>query len=107
MSVMSPPPSSCNLSVRTVVNLCTFGVFALMVMLGFRNCNYICMCVANKLFELIEFVLDSVYVDLQNDEIYLTFTAGSVYLCCVCNHVIFFNLSVRMLWYPMWMRWLR
>ena len=29
MSVMSPPPALCNLSARTVVKLCTLGVFAL------------------------------------------------------------------------------
>ena len=29
MSVMSPPPALCNLSVRTVVRLCTLGVLAL------------------------------------------------------------------------------
>ena len=33
MSVMSPPPALCNLSARTVVKLCTFGVFALVVSL--------------------------------------------------------------------------
>ena len=33
MSVMSPPPALCNLSARTVVNLCTLGVFALGVSL--------------------------------------------------------------------------
>ena len=33
MSVMSPPPALCNLSVRTVVNLCTLGVWALGVTL--------------------------------------------------------------------------
>ena len=33
MSVMSPPPALCNLSVRTVVKVCTFGVFALGVSL--------------------------------------------------------------------------
>ena len=37
-------------------------------------------CVLNKQFELIEFVFDSVYVDLQYDEISLTSTAGSVSL---------------------------
>ena len=37
------------------------------------------MCVVNK-----QFVFDSVYVDLQYDEISITFTAGSVSLCCVC-----------------------
>ena len=62
------------------------GVFALEVSFGFLNC-YICMCVLNKQFELLEFVFDSVYVDLQYDEISLTFTAGSVSLCCVCGHL--------------------
>ena len=38
------------------------------------------MCVVNKPFQLHEFVFDSVYVDLQYDEISLTFTAGFV-LC--------------------------
>ena len=33
MSVMSPPPALCNLSVRTVVKLCTFGVLTLGVSL--------------------------------------------------------------------------
>ena len=36
------------------------------------------MCVMNKQFELLKFVFDSVYVELQYDEISLTFTAGSV-----------------------------
>ena len=59
------------------------------------------MCVVNKQFEPIEFVFDSVYVDLQYDEISLTFTAGSVSLCCVCGclwSVCEFGV------YPMWMR---
>ena len=34
------------------------------------------MCVVNKQFELPKFVSESVYVDLQYDEISLTFTAG-------------------------------
>ena len=29
MSVMSPPPALCTLSARTIVKLCTLGVFAL------------------------------------------------------------------------------
>ena len=33
MSVMRPPPALCNLSVRTVVKLCTLGVLALEVSL--------------------------------------------------------------------------
>ena len=34
MSVMSPPPALCNLSVCTVVKLCTLGVLALEVSLA-------------------------------------------------------------------------
>ena len=41
--------------------------------LGFLNCD-VCMCVVNKQSELLEFVCDSVYVDLQYDAISLTFT---------------------------------
>ena len=35
--------------------------------LSFLNCVDICMCVVKNQFELLEFVLDSVYVDLQYD----------------------------------------
>ena len=45
------------------------------------------MCVVNKQFGLLEFVFDTVYVDLQYDEISLTFTAGSVSLCCVLGRL--------------------
>ena len=55
--------------------------------LGFLNCDDICMCVVNKQFELLEFVFDSVYVDLQYDGISLTTTAGSVSLCCDCGRL--------------------
>ena len=40
------------------------------------------------------------YVDLQYDEISLSFTAVSVCLCGVCSSVVVFGLSVRLLWYP-------
>ena len=49
------------------------------------NCDDNCMCVVNKKFELFEFVLKSVYVNLKYNEIYLTFTAGSVCLCGICS----------------------
>ena len=39
---------------------------------------------ANLFVILLEFVLDFVYVNLQYDEISLTFTAGSVSLCILC-----------------------
>ena len=60
-------------------------------------------CVNNQ-FGLIEFVFDSVYVDLQYDEISLTFTARYVCLCGVCSHVVVLGMSVIFSWYPMWMR---
>ena len=50
------------------------------------KCDDICMCIVHKQFELLEFVFDSVYVDLQYDEIYLTFTTGYVCLCGVSSH---------------------
>ena len=62
------------------------------------------MCVVNNQFELVEFVFHFVYVDLQYDEIALTFTAGHVCLCGVCSHVVVFGLSVMLSWYPMCMR---
>ena len=83
-----------------------FGCVCFRDELGFLNCEDICMCVVNRQFELLEFVFVSVYVDLQYDEISLTFTAGSVSLCCACSHVTVCGLSVRLSWYSMWMRWL-
>ena len=81
-----------------------FGCFDFRGELGFLNCDDIYMCVVNKQFELLEFVFESVYVDLQYNNnnnniclksniqtssvdcagISLTFTAG--FLCCVCSH---------------------
>ena len=55
-----------------------FGCVCFRGELGFLNCDAICMCVMNKQFELPEFVFDSVYVDLQYDDIFITFTAGSM-----------------------------
>ena len=74
-----------------------FGCVCFRGELGFLNCDDICICVVNKQFELLEFVFDSVYVDLQYDEISLTSTAGSVSLWCVCKFG--FGLSVMcVLW---------
>ena len=58
-----------------------FWCFCFPSELGFLNCDDIYMCIVNKQFELLEFVFDSVYVDLQYD-------------CWVCG-------SVRLSWYPM------
>ena len=49
------------------------------------------MCVVDKQFDLI---LDSVYVDLQYNEISLTFTAGSVCFCGVYSPVVLRGLHV-------------
>ena len=51
-----------------------FGYFGFRGELGFLNCDDVCMCVVIKQFELLEFVPESVYVDLQYDAISLTFT---------------------------------
>ena len=76
--------------------------------IGFLNCDDVCMCVVNKQVELLKFVSESDYVDLQYDEIFLTFTAGYVCLCGVCSPVVVIGLSVRLSWYPMsWVRLLR
>ena len=52
---------------RTVVKLCTLS--CVRGELGFLNYDDICMCVVNKQFELLEFVFNSVYVDLKYCEI--------------------------------------
>ena len=91
MSVMSPPPNLCNISVRTVVKLCTLGVL-FWGEVGFLDCDDICMCVVNKHFELLDFFLNSVYVDLKYNEISLTFT------CWVCE-LVWCVVCVVMWWY--------
>ena len=58
-----------------------FGSFGFSSELGFLDCDNICMCVVNKLFELLEFVFNSVYVDLKYNEIYLTFIVGGSVWC--------------------------
>ena len=83
-----------------------FGCFDFWGELDFLICDVICMCVVNKQFELLEPVFESVYVDLQYDEISPTFTAGSVCLCGVCSPVVVLGRSVRLSWYPMLWVWL-
>ena len=68
-----------------------FGVFALGVMLF--SLIVICMCLVNKQFELLVCIFNSVYLDLKYTEISLTFTAGSLCLCGVCNHVVVLCIS--------------
>ena len=64
--------------------------------LGFLDCDDICMCVVNKHFELPELVFNSIYIDLKQNELSLTFTAGYMCLCGVCSHVVILGLSVRL-----------
>ena len=75
-------PTSC--LVQPIVAHCCevmyFGYFDFRGELGFLNCDGICMCVVNKQFELIEFVFESIYVDLQYDEIFSLLLLG----LCVC-----------------------
>ena len=107
-NVVSNEPTSC--LVQPIGSHCCevmyFWCFGFRDELGFLNCDDVCMCVVNNHFELLKFVFDSVYVDLpslphntlegscgilkqkQYDEISLTFTAGSVTLCCVCEFVV-------------------
>ena len=96
-------PSSC--LVQPIVAHCCevmfFGCFDLRGELGFLNWDDVCMCVVNKKFELLEFVSESVYVDLQYDEIPLTFTGGSVCLCGVCSLVVVLGL-LGLAWDRVW-----
>ena len=73
-----------------------FWCFGFRGELGFLNCDDVFMCVVNKQFELLEFVSESVYVDLQYDEISLTFTAVPVCLCGVSSSVVVLGLFVRL-----------
>ena len=73
-----------------------FWCFGFRGELGFLNCDDVSMCVVNKQFELLEFVSESVCVDLQYYEISLTFTAGPVCLCGVSGPVVVLGLLVRL-----------
>ena len=68
MNVMSPP------LVQSIGAHCCevmyFWCFGFRGELGFLNCDDVCMCVVNKQFDLLEFVSESVYVDLQYDEMH-------------------------------------
>ena len=59
-----------------------FGCVCFWGELGFLHCDDICMCVLNKQFELLEFVFDSVYVDLKYDDFFSHFYSW------VCDFVL-------------------
>ena len=100
-------PTACLVQPIGTHGVMYFGCVCFRSELGVLYSDDICICEVNKEFEfeLLEFVFDSVYVDLQYDEIYLTFTVGYVSLCCVCSHVVVFSLSLMLSWYPMCVRW--
>ena len=95
MSVMSPPPALCNLSLHTVVKcgVMYFGCVDFRGELGFLNCYDICMRVVNKQFELLEFVLSQFMLTC----IMLRFLSLLLPGWCVCSPWS----SVRLTWYPM------
>ena len=67
MGVGRQQPTSC-LVQHIIAHCCEvmyFGWLDFRGELGFLNCDDICMCVVNKQFELLEFVFEYVYVDLQ------------------------------------------
>ena len=88
-------PTSC-LVQPIGAHCCEVRYFGFRGELGFLNCHDVCTYVVNKQFELIEFVSESVYVDLQYDEISLTSTAGSVCLYGVSSPVVVLGLFVRL-----------
>ena len=93
-------PISC-LVQPIVAHCCKFMYFWCFDFRGelvFLNWDDICMCVVNKQFEILEFIFESVYIDLQYDEISLTFTAGYVCLCGVRSPLVVLGLSVMLLW---------
>ena len=59
-----------------------FGCFGFRGAFGFLNCDDVCMCVVNKQFEILEFALDSVYVDLQYDD--FSHLCSWVYVLVLC-----------------------
>ena len=83
MSVISPPPDLC---VGSNSRVCWyFGSIRFRGELGFLNCDDVCMRVFDESFELLEFVVYAVYVNLQNDEISLVITARFMNACGVCS----------------------
>ena len=76
ISVMSPPPCLVQPISAHGGEVMLFESFCFWDELGFLNLDDICMCVVNKQFEFLEFVFNSVYVDLKYNE--------SMCACVVC-----------------------
>ena len=104
MSVMSPRPALCNLSARTVVKLCTLGVFGLGVSLVswtvmiYAYVSWISSLSSSSLF-LIPFMLPCSM---------MRFLSLRLLGLCACVVFVVLGLSVRLSCYPMlWGRLLR
>ena len=86
-----------------------FWCFGFRGELGFLNCDDVCMCVVNKQFELLEFVSESVYVDLRSSRalIFSNISAGtdSVLIRCrpedICCDAAFI-IMVRKIFSAFW-----
>ena len=64
---------------------------------------YICMCVVNNQFEVLEFV----FIPFMLTCIMMRFLSLLLLCLCPCDaFVVVVGLSVRFSWYPEWMRWL-
>ena len=50
---------------------------------GFLDCDDICMCIANKQLEFLEFVFNSVYIDLKYNDISLLLGLCDCVVCVV------------------------
>ena len=74
--------------------------------LGFLNCDDICMCVVISSLSSSSLFLIPFMLTCSMKRFLSPLLLGPVSLCCVCSHVVVFGLSVRLPWYPMWMRWL-
>ena len=83
MSVMSPHLTLVQPIGAHCCEVKYFGCFGFRGELGCLNCDDVFMCVVNKQFELLEFISESVYVDLQYDEISLTFYCWALCVCVV------------------------
>ena len=79
---------------RRYIDVCYCDMFSV-VNVYLDHLKFYVVCI-NSQFELLEFVSESVYVDLQYDEISLTFTAGPVCLCGVSSPVVVLGLFVRL-----------
>ena len=80
-----------------------FGCVCFRGELGFLNCDDICMCVVNKQYELLEFVLTPFMLTCSMMQFLSLLLLG---MCPCVVSVVVFCLSVRLSWYHMWMRWL-